>query len=246
MKKERKVFALIFLSLILTSFFINVVVAADANQNAQIAADNLKTSASAIKTFFSTIFGGIGINIPWSTLFLAILLFMIIFDIMKLFFSNLWGGWGAAIASFSVTALSFMLLPDNLLNAIVLQYGAMGAAIVTIIPLIIMVIFTATLRNIFLSRMLWIFYSVYYFFLYIGAISGLSIGVDFTSGGGWYYLAAIFIGIIMIFFIGPIRKLIFKGEISSIEESGMKVAKRGELLHKLQKNELGDSYGTEK
>ena len=59
------------------------------------------------------------------------------------------------------------------------------------------------------------------------------------------YLFAIIMGLVIFFVIGSIRKALFKGEMSALKESGNRIAKRGKLLHQLQRKEVEEIYGDE-
>ncbi|MFA5855904.1 MAG: hypothetical protein WC867_00975 [Candidatus Pacearchaeota archaeon] len=151
-----------------------------------------------------------------------------------------------------VTILSMLAIPPQLYEVMITQYGAMGATIITIIPFMVILTLTVMAHNALFARVLWIFYAMYYFGLYLYKLS-ININNSINSGLSWYqiwitgeyipYILAIIAGCCMFLFIGPIRKLIFYGEYSAMEESGKRIVEKGQLLHKLQSDELRKSYG---
>jgi hypothetical protein len=177
--------------------------------------------------------------------FFIVLLFLIISPIIEVVFgaANKWVNRGIAAI---ITLLAILWLPSNFITAIRDQYGVMGAAILSVIPFIILLIFTVRTGSILVGRLLWLFYVVYYFALYIYRVAQL-----YTTSGTFSlfatqaipYIGAIIVGILMLIFLSPIRKFIFKGEMEKIKEAGTEVVERGKLLHKLQKKEL-EAYGS--
>jgi ABC-type phosphate transport system auxiliary subunit len=88
---------------------------------------------------------------------------------------------------------------------------------------------------------------MYYFTLYIY----LSLKV-FEKGGTWLwvtaetipYLGAAVVGLLIVLFISPIRNMMFKGDLSALEEAGKRMIGKTALLHDLQKKELKEAYGS--
>jgi len=202
----------------------------------------LRNTGSGIKALFDALY----LNPDNSTkILLGILLYIVIYSVVVQIFGTEKSKGGklfAAIFSLIVVLLSFIALPQNFIETIVLQYGAMGAAILTIIPFIILLYFSlAVTSSLFIARAVWIFYIFYYISLFGYKIISLPAG---TSTGEWFpYLAAILAGIVIMLFIPGIRGLIFKGKLDELEEKGEKVAGRAKVLHKLQSKELESSYG---
>jgi len=195
--------------------------------------------------FFSTIFAGIGglLNFEGATdgitsFFLGFLLILIVYSVIATMIDNNYLRWGI---SFAITVLALIGIPEGMLSAITTQYGAMGAAILTIIPFAIILLFSLRTDSLVLARLTWIFYTMYYFGFYlIRIISGGERG--FASGDNWIYLIAMLVGAGVFFGIKAIRELMFKGKIEGLEESGSKYAKRKAALKKLNEEEL-DAYG---
>ena len=159
--------------------------------------------------FFSgliTSLGGGVINLQQA--FMGLLLFMIIYSVVSIIFGNFWKGWGSTIIAAAITGISLVALDQGVIDAIAIQYGAMGAAILTVMPLLIIIIFTTRVRSILIARMTWIFYVFYYFFLYISA----TVTDNFTTTASGFYLGAIAIGIFMFFGTKSIRDLLIHGK----------------------------------
>ncbi len=213
-----------------------------------VLAQTTSTIGQNIKDTISSIFSPLFIDNAWGTrALLAMLLFLIVFNIMPMIIDETTAGgmWTIFAISVIVTILALWSIPSNFLDAIVTQYGAMGATLLSMIPFLIILLTSVRIRSALAARVIWIFYMIYYFALYIYKIAA----VYQFSKIGWLdpevipYLAAIVIGIIMFFFIDKIRLLWAVGERSAIEETGKEIAKRGALLHRLQGEELRKSYG---
>ncbi|HRZ85891.1 MAG TPA: hypothetical protein P5277_03860 [Candidatus Paceibacterota bacterium] len=194
-------------------------------------------------------------SVGWTTynttvILLGILLYMVIYSIVKQIF-----GKGSlshfawiypTVISLIIVILAFIVLPANFVNAIVLQYGVMGATILTVIPFIIVLFFSVWVsNNLMIARLTWIVYIVYYATIYIykvWSLTGVSGWDAWLSGQVIPYLGAIIIGCFVMWFIPAIRNFAFMGEKQAIKEMGLEVANRAELLHQLQGEELDKSY----
>jgi len=193
-------------------------------------------------------------SIGWTTynttvILFGILLYMVIFSIVDQIFGRKWGtlGWVyPAVISLIVTILAFIAIPPNFVDAIVLQYGAMGATILTVIPFIIVFYFSVWVsNNLVVARVTWIFYIVYYATIYIykvWSLTGVSGWDAWVNGQVVPYLGAIVAGILIIWFIAPIREFVHKGNLAAVQEMGTDIANRAGLLHELQQQELNKSY----
>jgi len=193
---------------------------------------------SGLASFFGPLFGQ---QEFLTKLFFSILLFMILYSVVDVMFKG--KKVTTVIISAIITILAVFFLPPTFITAIRDQYGVMGAAILSVIPFAIMLVFTARVGSLLVGRVLWIFWAIYYFILYLYRI--------FTLGGGWLsaealpYLGALIAGIIIIFFLPAIRNAIFKGEMAAIEEEGGKITTRAKTLHALQRKELEEVYGAD-
>jgi len=164
--------------------------------------------------------------------FFAILLFMIVQPIVSQIFKKGWVSW---IVGGIVTLLALLALPSNFIEAIRVQYGAMGAAILSIIPFIILLIFTIKLQSKLMARLLWIFFVGYYFLLYLDKVW---VGKQaWLSGQTIPYVGAIVLGLVIVIFIGHIRNLLFKGELDSEEEQAMRDINFRDLGRELEREE---------
>jgi len=174
MKRDvSKIFSLVILGLLVFSFLAPFVFAADSNVN-NMAYDN---AAYATKGAVSGILGYIGGALAplfgdkevLTRIFFAILLYMILYSVIKMMFPNKRAI--TIIITFLITAISLLALPSNFIEAIRTQYGAMGAAILSVIPFMIMLVFTLKVGNALVARIVWAFYVVYYFALYVYMIA---------------------------------------------------------------------------
>lgn len=244
MKKE--ISNKILLSFILVSFLISMLSISIIAQN--IDAEQIKeTSKTGIKAVFAPFIGALqGIvellfGEQWinaTRIFLFILLTLIIWSIMPLILGedrtqlNFW-------ISLVIGIISIMAIPPELLDTLLANYGAMGAAILTVIPFAIILVFSVRVRNALLARVVWVFYCIYYFALYLYKIMNAS-----TASESMLYIFAIFGGIVMFFFIGKIRTLLWYGNMSAIKETGNQLIEETALLGKLDRKKLKRVYGS--
>lgn len=241
-----KIFALLALIILLTSFVVTVVSAApDIKLTTEDIKQGLQPAGGAITTFLGNIlnpfFAGESVALRFM---IGILLFLLVWNVIPYIIDN---KWIAFFASIIIAYIGFYSIPANFMQAITAHFGVMGATLLSIVPFIIIFVTSIRVANAMVARVIWLFYCIFYFAIYLY----LTINV-FQSAGTWYWafaetiphIAAIIIGIIMFFFIGVIRNIIFKGEMSALAESGERIIERGALLHKLQKGELTDVYGT--
>ena len=185
-------------------------------------------AAESIITGFGGFFGTLlkplfGETEMLSRVFFAILLGMIIYSIINTMFKSS-GPWVIRGITGAITALALLGLPSGFLEAIRVQYGAMGATILTVIPFLIILVFSLKVENKLIARVTWLFYTGYYFAMYTYKIA---------INGGWFttdslpYMVAFVVGLFLFFGMGAIRNLLFKGEIEGLIEKGMgKVEKR--------------------
>ncbi|MCX6748413.1 MAG: hypothetical protein NT076_02310 [Candidatus Pacearchaeota archaeon] len=232
MKKE-KILALMSLCLIIFSFLSVIVFAEEpASQNTNNIAETTKGVITGIiaslKDLLSPLFGD---KEMLTRAFFAILLYMILYTIVgSIFKAKKLLSIGITVV---ITALALLALPSNFITAIRTGYGAMGGAILSIIPFIILLIFTVKMNSKLMARLLWIFFFAYYLALYLyqwgttGWLSKESIP----------YFFAFAAGLIIIVFIGSIRKLLWKGELEAEEEAATRdISFRG-LGRKLERKE---------
>lgn len=214
-------------------------------------ADGGRIAGAAVASFFTQIFNSIfeGRQLIGSKFLLGILLFLVIHAVMPM----LWGHkkFINFFVSVIITILALIAIPDGLLKAVVAHYGVLGATILSLIPFFIIVMLSVMVRNALIARVIWLFYAGYYFTFYIyltlqnyNANGGwVWVGTaDSASGSTFPYLAAFIVGLFLFFAIGGIRDILFKGKMDALRESGEQIAKRGGLLHHLQKEELEKSY----
>lgn len=206
------------------------------------AATVAQEAASSIANFFE----GAGLSAGMMTkILLIVLLWLIVWNIvheLKL------GGNSSLISSIIaliISILAFIYIPQEEINAIVLQYGAMGSTILTVIPFIIILWFSLRTDNLFIARITWIFYVFYYFLLFVYKWATTEV----PAGAAWWtvglpYLIALVMGIIIFFVLAPIRNLIFKGEMEKLGEKATKAAAVRKTLVKAEKKSL-EAFGSE-
>ena len=152
---------------------------------------------------------------------MALLVGMFVCSALGTVFTN---KWVLNLATIAATGLTILGLPKNFLESVLTGYGAMGTAILMIVPFLIIFWFTVKVKSIMIARGIWLFYTVYYFGMYIQELFR-------NYSQVWPNLIAIILGIIMFFFILGVRGFIFKGEMEKVEEKGKQ--KVDERKHRL-------------
>ena len=222
----------VFVFLILGIYFLSLmggVVAPDADLPAgpvdpEAAAEGVKALWQGGADFIGALFGDTVLGSDNLTrIFMAILIAMFVYTALGSFFGDdtHWAiHWGATIAA---SALAMIGLPVGFLESIRTGYGAMGGAILSVIPFLVIFWFSMKTKSLLMARITWLFYTVYYFALMISAW--------YESGlwSGWYMIA-ILIGVVIFFFILKIRGFIWEGELETIKEKGAKKATMRQTL----------------
>ena len=111
----------------------------------------------------------------------AILLGMIVYTVISSFFSQSgpYIKWGISIA---ITAIAMIGIPPELYNALEVQYGAMGSAILAVIPFVILLFFTMKVGSLLVARITWLFFALYSLFMFWGRFFASA------PGQGWPYV----------------------------------------------------------
>lgn len=197
-----------------------------------------RTAAAGIVSFLDTL----KLNpTALSTLLLGILLWIILYSVVikiGLGGEGHWGAIGSAIVALIVVILSFMYLPENFVEALALQYGATGIAILAFGSFAILLYFSLSVsRSLTSARVVWIFFIVYYFAIFI-----YKIGTTQAAGAAWYeylpYGASILAGILIVVFLPKMRDFVFKGELSNKEEEAMRDISLRKLGRKLEREDV--------
>ncbi len=229
--KMKRFFVLGILGLFLVSM-IGGVLAVDYSGEAASAAE---TAVSSFGGFFGTLLAPLfGDKEMLSRVFFALLLGMIIYSIIAKIFetSSNWIRWGITGA---ITSLALLGLPSEFLEVVRTQYGAMGATVLTVIPFMIILVFSLQAKNLVITRMTWVFYAMYYFSMYT---------YEIAINGGWFsdksipYIGAGIVGVFLFFGIGAIRDMLFEGKIEGLTEKGMHHVKRRAALQKIKDADL--------
>lgn len=226
MKKEinKKI---ILLSLVLFSIILISLVAVYA-QNEPVAAttgqNNLDKLAKWVSEQIENSTWGIDAAkaTPW---FLGVLLWIVLYSVLIKtgLFARSTGelGIGAALVALIVTILAFLYTPADFWTSIAVQYSVLGAAILTLIPFLIMFYFTAAVsENLLMSYLFWIVYVIYYFLAFFYKILMSDKGL--SAPENLPYLIAIIGGVLVLSFLAVIRKWFWKEELLSKRETGMR------------------------
>lgn len=175
-----------------------------------------------------------------TTFLLGALLWIIIYSIVvQIFkFKGTWAWLGGGIVSLIIVLLTFIYIPDNFIEAIALQYSAMGATILTVLPFILLLYFTLVVSaNLFVARVIWIFYVVYYFALFAFKVATAPAGITFITADNLPYIGAIIAGIIILIYVGWMRGKVFEGKLSGQAEQAMRDVKIRGTERKIEREE---------
>ncbi len=129
----------------------------------------------------------------------ALLLGMIIYTIISTFFagSSKWVQWTITGA---ITAIAMIGIPGEVIASLESSYGAMGSAILAMIPFVIIFWFSIKVDNYALAKGTWLFFGLYYLAFALIGFSGS------TDTEGWPYLIGLIGCVAMFYFIGFFRK----------------------------------------
>ena len=91
------------------------------------------------------------------------------------------------LVTIAITGLVMIALPREFFTAILPSYGAMGAAILTFIPFLMIFWFSIKTRSPLMARMVWIIYTLYHALYYVGLTLGTNaITQDLNNGNGLF------------------------------------------------------------
>jgi len=231
----KKGLALTFSIFLLAIFLISFVSAEDVSAEGSAAAEK---ATSWVAGFLGSTIGTIGTSLGTSLtsvmaskILLWILLYLLIWDILLVFNFN---SILKYVIPFIITAIAMLALPEGFIGAISVSYGAMGAAILSVIPFIILFIFSARVESRLVARIAWLFFAAYFFGL---AIYGWATNTGFA--GRIAYIIAGIAGFIVFFFIGTIRNFMFSEQLADSEEAGDKIVEEAKLIYKQRRKEVG-------
>jgi hypothetical protein len=231
MKKEsgKKLIFVLLIGLLLISS-ISFVLSQQTTTNPEDAAMTLREVGNWIGRFILTTLFGSSTPDPKEAvthIFMGLVLFLLIysiFDAMQFFGDEKkifdW------LISIGVTMLVLMALPPDFFNYILPSYGAMGAAILTMLPFLAIFIFSIRVRSIFFAQMTWMFFAIYFIGFYglsaIGAYDGSK--EIYNNVPAILYLIIGLAGLGMMWFIPLVRQLFGRGKrneaVKDIENAG--------------------------
>lgn len=162
-----------------------------------------------------------------SEFFFFLLLSMIIYTFVSSFFQSTSNAirW---IITLAISSLAMLGIPEGFLESLLVSYGAMGLTILTVIPLLIVLVFSVKVKSLLLARATWAFYAVYYISL---TVSGL---IRTGASEGTYWIATA-IGVAMFFFVPYLRNIFDKGALEEDLETAEKAIRKNIQVQKLAK-----------
>ncbi len=189
----------------------------------------IANAAQSLTSTIGNLFGMVASPITGNTgmfskFLMFILLGMIIYSIIATMFKG--SHWFLrSTITISITLLAMIGISNTFLKIITAQYGAMGSAILTVIPFIIILFFSVEIDNLVIAKLTWAFYLMYYLsmYVYLSLVKG-----GFSAAENIPYGIAFLTGIIIFCFIKEIRNIFTEGELDGLVETAMKkVDERG-------------------
>lgn len=200
------------------------VLALTAKEVGQGTADMLKGIGSGLRQFITELFG-VSTESGVSEFFFVVLLAMAIYTVISSFFSSS-SALVRWIITISISTLAYLGMPDGYLDALLVSYGAMGLTILTVIPFLIMIIFSINVKNLMIARGTWGFYAIYYLVLVIGRI--------WEKGDAHpAYWIALIGGGFMFWTIPYVRHMFNKGKLEGYVEKAETAINKNIETHKL-------------
>jgi len=123
-----------------------------------------------------------------------------------------------------VSILAVYFIPKGIVSAMLNPYTALGVAMISVVPFVIMVVFTRYfLTNTFLKKVAWLFFAVMMVVFMIYTSITNTVGVIANKGAGfnglwmsWIYGAVSVLAIVMLFFNKAIDKAIWHGKLETV------------------------------
>ena len=164
---------------------------------------------------FTSAIGGVD---EYKWLLYAILLGMIVYTVISSFFDNSskYIKWGISIA---ITAIAMLGIPRELYSALEVQYGAMGSAILAVIPFVVILFFTLKVGSLLIGRLTWGFFTIY---MIVMSVLRLISPENIAAGASWPYVIGIAAGIAMFWWMPFWRAKLFDEELKAQEEIAKK------------------------
>jgi hypothetical protein len=136
-----------------------------------------------------------------------LLLFLIVDSIVSLI--PLFSGkrFVAMIIALIISTLGIFYIPQDMISSMVNPYSAMGIAILSIIPFIVIFLFTQySIQNRFLKQITWMFFA--FTLLYLSISSSFKV----NTIGAWVYGAASCLALLMVFMSNKISQMLWEGK----------------------------------
>jgi len=180
-----------------------------------------------ISTFFTGLFDSIQANpANLSTILFGALIWMVLYSVVKKMplFEDM--TFAAPIVSVILTVLSFIYIPRDIFNVAGANVGALGAIIITALPLMIAFYFTGWVANSqSTARVIWGGFFLYYFVILIYTWSSLPPTAGFFNGQdasegfkNVFFAVGAFISLVMIAMIPYIRDKGWQFKLESMKE----------------------------
>jgi len=177
------------------------------------------------------VFSELGESTNFVRVLFFILVFLIVFTVLSLVPLFKEKGTTKTLVAIIISILAVFFIPTELIKPMLNPYSAMGVALLTIIPFVLLFLFTRNmLTNTFLRKIVWMIFTVILLGLVVVTSTNIYVkeGVSSISTGyTWFYGLVSILALIMVFWGEWIEKTIWKGEIGGkIEEWEKNLQKR--------------------
>ncbi|MCX6748411.1 MAG: hypothetical protein NT076_02300 [Candidatus Pacearchaeota archaeon] len=231
-KRVARILGIVLVGLFLSLFLINVVSAASLWDNIKQAGNDIVSNLGSPTTeaflqsdgFIKTLF--------------FILVLLIIGTILSLIplFKNKKGV--SFLVAVIVSFLAVYYIPSQLIKSMLNPYSALGVALISVIPFIIIFLFAQhMLTNTFLKKVVWMFFAVF--------LLALTVYTSIPGKGqtakemwmSWVYGIVSILALLMVFFNGWIDKHIWSGQMETNMTAAERRMQRRIALDRLKEEE---------
>ena len=181
-----------------------------------------------IGDFFTAAFSGSGSTAlsSGSSLITSFAFAALIYFLVYMVVNDVWKSSSSLMRfgiSASITLLAFFGIPAGFLGGISTAYGALGATLLVAIPFIIVMWFSLRTNNLFIARLTWAIFGIYFFASYLSAAVDVGTFLDKAQIPN---LVGVVIGLVAFFAIPSIRELVMHGNTEALRQTAMTRAQR--------------------
>jgi hypothetical protein len=238
---KRGIQATFLLSLVLLSVMqVNLITGQAPQETAEQLGNNANIFGNGIIKFFQAALGlndasGFGLIVY---LFMGIIILLLVYstmDTMDLFGKKNYLDW---LISIAVTGLVLLALPKDFYSLILPSYGALGGALLTILPFLVIFFFSVRVKSIAFAQMIWALFGIYFMGFY--AMSAISLWNADSYGYSIIYGITGLLGFAMMFIIPYVRSIFTTGGTDEIVKD---IENATTIRKAIQESELSQGKG---